>query len=299
MTKLADDPAGGGSLLAVVRFDRVRVLDVQTKSILCEMAHPMQIRHIEFSPAGRYLVTTTAENSFRVWTSGQGELLGEYRGHSQSLSFASFDSTGGQLVSASDDRTARIWTLESGADQSHFATTVDARQPIVQFDQDGRQLLVVSAPQTRTTVWRIDDSQQAKYTVLGRPRESDAASQRFVTKFQDQVIVRQFETGDRIATLSTHGARPREARISPEGRHVLVLFERQPAQLWAIDEQRKRTLDGDGNTLEKGAFHPTGEHVATGGRDGVVRVWHVESGQRVTSLETGQPILDLHEHRRI
>jgi WD40 repeat protein len=55
-----------------------------------------------------------------------------------------------------------------------------------------------------------------------------------------------------------------------------------------------RCLQGHSSFVMSVAFGPDGQWIASGSRDGTVRVWNFETGQEVYTLSTQGQISDLH-----
>src|SRR5262249_43702925 len=85
-----------------------------------ELASPMVVRSIAFSPDGSWLVATTVGAPLPVWNVATGErrdLRGPARG-SNRLAFAPLRSAErGRFVSTGSDGTVRVWDLQRGLDR--------------------------------------------------------------------------------------------------------------------------------------------------------------------------------------
>jgi WD40 repeat protein len=76
------------------------------------MTHTKGLLGIEFSPDGRYLATTSGDNTGRLFSVETGELLSELRGASDRVMSAAFSSDGKQIVTSSEDGRARVYNCE-------------------------------------------------------------------------------------------------------------------------------------------------------------------------------------------
>jgi WD40 repeat protein len=84
--------------------------------------HAGPVLAIAFSPAGRTLVTASADRSIKVWATEDGRLLRTFSHHLEAvnaLAFRPLTANGAETppsscASASDDRTVRIWQPDIG-----------------------------------------------------------------------------------------------------------------------------------------------------------------------------------------
>lgn len=93
--------------------------------------HQGRIRHVEYSPDGKRVVTASDDGTARVWDATTEEVLAELRGHQGSVWQAGFSPDGKRVVTASADGTAWVWGLSSllsapaapGANSRHSSET--------------------------------------------------------------------------------------------------------------------------------------------------------------------------------
>lgn len=72
--------------------------------------HAGYVSDVQFSPDGKYVVTSSADKTARVWDLN-GNLVAELRGHTGGVNSIAFDPQGRYVLTSSDDRTARVWDL--------------------------------------------------------------------------------------------------------------------------------------------------------------------------------------------
>lgn len=74
--------------------------------------HSDYVTSASFSPNGRWVVTSSQDNTARVWEAGSGRVMLELPGHTREVYKAVFGPDGKLVVTASRDRTARIFRCE-------------------------------------------------------------------------------------------------------------------------------------------------------------------------------------------
>ena len=67
---------------------------------------------IAFSPDGKLVLTTSADNTTRLWDLQAGQELRRFTGHQGPVEWAAFSPDGKTFVTGSDDGTARIWSVD-------------------------------------------------------------------------------------------------------------------------------------------------------------------------------------------
>ena len=95
------------------------IWDVATSKQLVKLEHfddqkSAKIIYAAFSPDSKRIVTTSNDNTARIWDAASGELLVVLTGHKDVVKYASFSPKGRRIVTASHDNTAIVWDTESG-----------------------------------------------------------------------------------------------------------------------------------------------------------------------------------------
>jgi hypothetical protein len=106
--------------------------------------HGGPVRHAEFSPDGRRVVTASADGTARVWHAATGQPVTPPLRHDSRLEHAAFSPDGRRLVTASMDETARVWdaatgepvtpALRHGSNLWHAAFSPDGRRLVTAAD---------------------------------------------------------------------------------------------------------------------------------------------------------------------
>jgi hypothetical protein len=103
--------------------------------------HQDSVESARFSPDGQRLVTTSFDNTARVWDTS-GKLITELKGHQGYVRSASFSPDGQRIVTASFEKTARVWDTSG-----KLITELKGHQGYVRsasFSPDGQRLVTVS-----------------------------------------------------------------------------------------------------------------------------------------------------------
>ncbi|CAG7854439.1 SubName: Full=Related to WD40-repeat protein (Notchless protein) {ECO:0000313/EMBL:CCA75614.1} [Serendipita indica DSM 11827] len=72
--------------------------------------HTGLVTTVAFSPDGLQIVSSSYDNTIRLWDAETGQSLGEpLRGHTNSVNAVAFSPDGLQIMSGSTDCTVRLW----------------------------------------------------------------------------------------------------------------------------------------------------------------------------------------------
>jgi tetratricopeptide (TPR) repeat protein len=115
------------------------------------LLHRNEVTSAAFSPDGRRVVTTSTDQTARVWDAADGTPIGPPLRHASDVWSAAFSPDGSKVVTASDDNTARIWDYEQGTllvpPLRHEGTVLQGA-----FSPDGRRVATAGRDQT-ARVW--------------------------------------------------------------------------------------------------------------------------------------------------
>jgi WD40 repeat protein len=118
--------------------------------------HSLPTWHATFSPDGTRLLTTSSDQTLRLWESRTGAPLEIYHGHSAEVWCASFSPDGRQFASGSKDQNVFVWPVNKS-----FSEDMIPARPWGNrfFSADGRRLVAVSPDDPpRALVHDIDQS---------------------------------------------------------------------------------------------------------------------------------------------
>ena len=219
------------------------------------------INHVAVARNGSRLLTSSDDNSVKIWDAHTGVELGEFNQHrsecaetdedSKPLCWvwgADFSPDGKRAVSASRDLTARIWESPSGK----LVTKLEGHRSSV-YD----------------TAWHPDGDVIA------------------TSSSDDTIIIWDAETGEAIRTLTGHTGNVNAIDFSPNGELLASASDDGNARLWNWRSGARiaaLSIGGSGNDIN---FSNDGSMFAAAADNGRIRIWNTGSRQRVASFDHG------------
>jgi WD40 repeat protein len=256
-----------GKLVVTISNDNTaRVWEADTwQTVAVLSGHSAPIAALAFSPNSARIATASADKTVRLWDAKSGEQTGIVH-HMESVGWVTFSVDGNQLLTASLDKTARVSDVRTG----DLISALTHERPVLAAIFGNQRIITLD---TDATVRLWDANSFKQLTAINIPR-------------QGYDLMAFFE--DQIAKLfSTHGNG--KLRTSADGRRVMAVWARTGVVIDVEDgkvifnlsepEYDQQILDAD--------LSLDGQHVATGGLTGTVRLWEVEHGRQTASLSLG------------
>ncbi|CAH2352021.1 ribosome assembly protein 4 [[Candida] railenensis] len=84
-----------------------------SKPVLRMSGHQKLVNHVAFSPDGRHVVSSSFDNSIKIWDGLRGTFLGTLRGHVAPVYKTAWSADNRLLVSCSKDTTLKVWDIRT------------------------------------------------------------------------------------------------------------------------------------------------------------------------------------------
>jgi WD40 repeat protein/serine/threonine protein kinase len=240
--------------------------------------HRDAVLSLSFSPDQQRLLSSSQDETARVWDWENGTELGALRGHFGPVWSARYSPDGQRIVTAGDDGTVRVWSCSERALLTRFRGHQGAVYAAA-FSADGKLIASGGADQ-RVLVWEPEKIEAFDFEALQR---------RLTRTLLDPTAASESELRGppRFQALAGHSAEIRDIAFSSRcgdrrGTFVLSAGHDNSVRLWdleAPEDHADRTLvfRGHGGWVRSAAFHPQGQFVLSGAYDSQVRVWNVET----------------------
>lgn len=266
---------------------RMALASQQTKHIL--RGHEGAVRGAAFSPDGKYVVTSGADNTARLWETETGKPLNVLSEHEGPVTDVSFSPDGQFIVTCSGDGNVRVWENWQAESRRVVAALKIASSDLMsaRFSPDARYVLVAGFGILHGWEWRAEAKAgaQVQWKQLGKTKVYNA-----VFSPDGNHVAAATESGVRLwdwnAIKGGSQAAFRElsdtvvykVTFSRDGKYLAARCRNSVLCVWdwrteaAVDkpvELSKSMMDIRGVALS----HDDPMMVATGQEDGTVLLW--------------------------
>ena len=247
------------------------------------------VHDAEFSPDGRFVLTTASDKTARLWEAGTGQATAVMRGHTDRLADACFSGDGRSIATTSVDGTTRVWDASTG--NSIAVLSNQGKEPTrLQFSSDGR-VLILSYSDRSSTAWEVGSWRTAaSENPPGIDPSGDVFSpdQKFKVTgmFTDSTRVLDAASGETIFEIRGHTGDVSAVAFSPDRKLLITAAHMDvTARVWEVATGGLvANLLGHQAPVEDVAFGPDSRTIVTAGSDGTAKVWDLDIWQNISAL---------------
>jgi WD40 repeat protein len=245
----------------------IRIWDAHSNKTVANLTAQVGPYWLAQSHDGRLLGSSGGDGTIRVWDTRSWELLRTFSGHHGAVMQIRFSPDASHIASVSEDGTIKIWDLGPAREliTSHNHSN---RVTAISFNQEGNRMATFGWDGL-AIIWEVTDS-------ITEPR------------------LKLLRTLDLSAPVN-------DGSFSPDGSVLATGSADGNVTLWQTETGQKlqtilaydvSEMDGLFVAGVVGlAFSPDGTLLATGGVDGVAKIWELDSGQLLTSFDGHGPAI--------
>lgn len=271
----------------------VQVWEVESGlEILNINAHVGRVNQAVFSPDGKQIATSGADNTVKIWDADTGQELFTITGfgdgsigngaHPGVLDVA-FNPDGNKLATASGDGAAKIWDSQTGVE---LLSLEGNGSPLsrIQFSPDGSLIATASEEPDLTAQLRVFDANSGSEIWRQTIQQTrvwglafDPKGERIVTAGGQGVIkIWETSTGEELIDIPDYTASAGNAIFSPNGSRLAIVGG-DGLQIWDIEAKEKvLNLQIHSGWIWAVSFTSDGSQLATASTDGTTRVIYMD-----------------------
>lgn len=260
----------------------IRLWEAVTGAQVGQLAgHDSSVVSLRFSLDGRFIASASRDRTVRLWDARSGRVRRVLSGHSAVLASVDFDPRGERLLSAGYDG-VRQWDITTAGELRHLDLK-GAGARVAAFSPDGTQV-AVGASDHRLLLWPRaggDPEVLGSHEGLIPALAFDRASGALYSGSYDGAL-RVWPHGERRdsggAVVARYDGRITALTVSADGAWLAVAKD-VGGEIRSADGSVVTSLAGYRAPVSGVSFSEDASQLATSGRDGTVRLWHVPSGK--------------------
>jgi Caspase domain/WD domain, G-beta repeat len=232
-----------------IESETLKLWNLKTGKLIRSISASAKIRSVVFNRDGNILISGGEDSFIKLWDINNGQLLKTLSGHSGIVTSLAISSDGNYLVSGSIDKTLKLWDIRTKKLIRTFSGNSGAINSVSISTRDNR---IASGTSDKKI------------------------------KFWD------FSTGKLINTYLGYSSSINSVAISPDGQSVISNGSNDPlgrvVKVLRITGQVILTLYGHSEEVNAIAVSPDSKIIASGSRDGSVKIWSLSTGKLMRSL---------------
>ncbi|KYQ91006.1 WD40 repeat-containing protein [Tieghemostelium lacteum] len=271
-------------IIATTMKNSVLLFDTTSAKLLSVIGtHSKSVNHCSFSDDGQQFVTSSDDNTLKLWASQLGNQLSEYRVTFEGwVNCLAFSPTSSVLAMGCSDCVVRVYDV-SGQIYKEIAKFTGHTRAIssLSFNRNGK-LLASTSEDKSIRVWDLTTNTLSYHIENAHNETINCVS---FAPFEDNLLIscsddyhtKIWSGKTLVETLAGNNNTVKSCMFSPDGKYVATVSRDNCVTLWLVGKPYKQLAKLQGHTdwVNFCAFSPDSKKIVSGGWDFNVRVWSV------------------------
>lgn len=250
--------------------------------------HTGPIWSAAFAPDGQTIATASDDGTIRLWESSTGRSKAVLTGHRGAIFSVQFARKADFLASGGGDGNLKLWSRSSQKERSSFHHKGGSIRRIAIAPDDAT--IAVAGTDPAVELWDLADGHQ-RATLEGHASTVYnvvfAADGRLLVTGDFGGIIKFWDpaTGSELGSFRGDTLGIRALALSPDSRTLASASAGdRDVRLWEVPSRKAIGSLPAPEHVQAMAFTPDGRYIATGSRNGTIRIWNVSNSSAVAVL---------------